>query len=724
MSKLVNSMLVFAITLAFIIVPYPPIGPTEAHAARGDRTLWLHFTHTGEEKKITFRRNGKYDPKGIKELQWIVRDWRRNEAAKMDPRLFDLIWSVYQEAGATKAIRVVSGYRSKKTNDKLRRRSRGVAKTSQHTAGRAMDFFIPGVPVKKLREIGLKMQVGGVGYYPGSRTPFVHMDTGSVRHWPRMTPKQVAALFPDGKTLHRDTRGRHGRQYAKALAEYEARKSKIIQPLSKSKRTRFASNKTSDKNKKKSGGILASLFKGSKKDKKPTTVAAATPQKAPAKTPKIIANKTTPATEAAPIPSRIGRAAPIPAPDITAPTVKPTTPTVVALAPTPRALPNGLRDQFVPEKSIVVAEALIPLERPNRAPQTPEDAAPQAPTPQIIVAKATIPEEENLPQPAAIDPIRTAALSRSDFNVPTPKIVKNRLESAKIAKIEQAPAQKPIPADPTRLVLNDKLTKPVKPTLSPTPKSELAYANAADAVESLPQLNANEFNNRFGQASKDKSDVSAVPLKVIKELTAAERFAALEIQEEQPSFSLNDIGIETKEDKLEFRKSLSLLDNDPAVSKAVPKENKPTVVASAEPDALPVVEPSLSVKEPEQNIELPKQAVLNEPLAQKQAQKAQAQDHSLTVDAGSFRFSGERKQIVQTLLTPTSVSHAALGKFALPKPDHVPSLFVQPTRAYAGSFTRPLTRTAAKSFTGDAITLTPTVNFDPASRVRLGWLAN
>ena len=50
-----------------------------------------------------------------------------------------------------------------------------------------MDFYIPGVSLKKLRDAGLRAQVGGVGYYPRSGSPFVHLDVGSVRAWPRMS---------------------------------------------------------------------------------------------------------------------------------------------------------------------------------------------------------------------------------------------------------------------------------------------------------------------------------------------------------------------------------------------------------------------------------------------------------------------------------------------------------------------------------------------------------
>lgn len=682
--KAAHVALVSVISAAFIIAPYPHAGPTEAQAARGDRTLWLHFTHTGEEKKITFRRNGKYDPAGIKALQWIVRDWRRNEAAKMDPRLFDLVWSIYQEAGATKAIRVVSGYRSKKTNDKLRRRSRGVARTSQHTAGRAMDFYIPGVPVKKLREIGLKMQVGGVGYYPGSRTPFVHMDTGNVRHWPRMTPKQVARLFPDGKTLHKDTRGRHAKGYTAALADYKKRQKQVIQPLSKSKRTRIASN---EKKQKKNGGLLAGLFNGNKKPKQPKVIASsvakptvtktrptvAEASKASAIAPTVISNKVT-QPDTTPIPSRIGR------PD----------PVVVAQIPTPRAVPSELREQFAPAQSIVIAEAPSPIIRPAITPEAPVVAQPQ-----VIVAKADIPQES---LPRAVDTTKTAALTRKDFDVPTPQVVKNRLLNT---------------PDPTRLVLNDKLTNPVESAQPSGSNTTLAYANETTPEDDLPQLDAKEFNNRFGQARAKKSDQNQLPTKVIKDLTVAERFAALEIQEEKSTFSLDDIGIKSKERKLALRKSLGFLKDDDVVT-----NDQPVEVASVEPNTLPRLSSALADAEIRKTPQLQKQAVTKKTVT-KPKQKAR----SLTNEAGTFAFDGERKQIVSTLLTDASMFDVIVGSLGLPKPSHMPSLFVQPVRTFAGSFSTANITVKTNSFTGDAITVTPTLDFERSSKVRLGWLS-
>ena len=192
-------------------------------ASAENRTLKLHQLHTGEMITVTFKRNGVFDPRALKELNVFLRDWRRNEPTKMDPRLFDLIWEVYQKTGSSEYISVVCGYRSPSTNAMLRSRSKMVAEKSQHILGKAMDFFIPGVNLAHLREIGMKMQVGGVGYYPNSGSPFVHMDVGGVRAWPRMSRDQLVRLFPDGKTMHIPADGKPLPGYYQAVADYKRR---------------------------------------------------------------------------------------------------------------------------------------------------------------------------------------------------------------------------------------------------------------------------------------------------------------------------------------------------------------------------------------------------------------------------------------------------------------------------------------------------------------------
>jgi len=193
-------------------------------SAEGDtRTISFHHVHTGEDITITFKRNGRYDEAALKRLDWFMRDWRKEQSTHMDPHLFDLLWEAYREVGATQPIDVVCGYRSPETNSMLRARSSGVAQFSQHINGQAMDFFIPGVPLEKIREVGLRLQRGGVGFYPTSGSPFVHMDTGTIRHWPRMTHDQLVKVFPDGRTVHIPSDGQPLRGYSVALAEVERR---------------------------------------------------------------------------------------------------------------------------------------------------------------------------------------------------------------------------------------------------------------------------------------------------------------------------------------------------------------------------------------------------------------------------------------------------------------------------------------------------------------------
>lgn len=214
MRLLVAALVSITVLLPLAVVPA---------AAASERALYLYYTHTKETARIVFKRNGQYVQSGLNELNHFLRDWRRNEPAKMDPRLFDLVWEVYQEVGATQPVNVVSAYRSPATNAMLRESSSGVAENSQHMRGTAMDFFIPGVPLSKLRAVAMRKQVGGVGYYPTSGSPFVHLDVGSVRAWPRMTKAQLQEIFPDGRTMHLPPDGKPLSQegYKLALAEWK-----------------------------------------------------------------------------------------------------------------------------------------------------------------------------------------------------------------------------------------------------------------------------------------------------------------------------------------------------------------------------------------------------------------------------------------------------------------------------------------------------------------------
>lgn len=194
-----------------------------AAALNETKTLSFHHTHSGEDLTVTFKRDGRYDEAALKQLNHFLRDWRTQDETVMDRHLFDILWEVYRDVDGKQPIQIISSYRSPATNAMLRRRSSGVARFSQHMLGHAMDFYIPGVPLEQIRFAGLRLQRGGVGFYPTSGSPFVHLDTGSIRHWPRMTHDQLARVFPDGRTVHVPTDGTPLKGYELAKADIERR---------------------------------------------------------------------------------------------------------------------------------------------------------------------------------------------------------------------------------------------------------------------------------------------------------------------------------------------------------------------------------------------------------------------------------------------------------------------------------------------------------------------
>ena len=118
------------LSLAALVAASSQVGNA---VANGDtRTLDIYHTHTKESASITYKRNGSYDRAALDKLNWILRDWRRDEPTNMDPRLFDIVWEVHREVGSNEPLHIVSAYRAPETNAMLRRRSRAVAKHSQH----------------------------------------------------------------------------------------------------------------------------------------------------------------------------------------------------------------------------------------------------------------------------------------------------------------------------------------------------------------------------------------------------------------------------------------------------------------------------------------------------------------------------------------------------------------------------------------------------------------
>lgn len=171
------------------------------------RTISLRNIHTNDVVTVEYKRNGRYVPEAMEKINWVFRDWRRDESTKMDPALVDLLWEMHSELGSKQPINIISGYRSRATNNMLRKSVGGQASESRHILGKAADVQFPDVPLRQMRYAAMVRERGGVGFYPTSATPFIHVDTDRVRAWPRMPRFELALLFPNGRTQHKPADG-------------------------------------------------------------------------------------------------------------------------------------------------------------------------------------------------------------------------------------------------------------------------------------------------------------------------------------------------------------------------------------------------------------------------------------------------------------------------------------------------------------------------------------
>jgi uncharacterized protein YcbK (DUF882 family) len=237
-----------------------------AVSAGETRTISMVHQHTGEKITVTYKVNGNYVPSAMKKLNYLLRDWRRNEVVNIDPRTIDLIWELHADLGSRQPVKIVCGYRSPKTNAFLKRIGRKVAGKSQHMRGKAIDFFFPDVNTKNIRNMALAHGLGGVGYYrsAGGPTGFLHADSGNVRHWgPSISRSELASII-------RSNRGKIGK-YTRTKGGFD-----------NSAETMVADARGG---KKKSGGLLG-WFRGDKNEPEvaadiPAVQVAAADDKAP-----------------------------------------------------------------------------------------------------------------------------------------------------------------------------------------------------------------------------------------------------------------------------------------------------------------------------------------------------------------------------------------------------------------------------------------------------------
>jgi uncharacterized protein YcbK (DUF882 family) len=186
--------------------PADGVGMPERRPADA-RILRLHHHWTGEDLAVTYRIGDAYLPSAMVEINQFLRDWRCDQATAMDPALVDRLYELQMALGGRRTMRVISAYRSEAYNASLLRAGRTVDPDSQHMFGRAVDVFVPGVPLAELKEVAERTGHGGTGYYPFSGPRFIHIDTGPERHWSEMDPamrRKLKLPVPERKPLRID----------------------------------------------------------------------------------------------------------------------------------------------------------------------------------------------------------------------------------------------------------------------------------------------------------------------------------------------------------------------------------------------------------------------------------------------------------------------------------------------------------------------------------------
>lgn len=161
--------------------------PTSARRQPGSGTIrWLLMYNVNMSTDgildVVYWRNGSYDSEALRQINWFMRDWRRNSVRPISRTVIDWLYRIQDELQLTAPMGLVSGYRTPQTNQMLRQQLRGVARWSLHLEARAVDFRVHGHNVRAVARAAQQVgQRGGIGRY--SRSDFVHIDDGRRRIW-------------------------------------------------------------------------------------------------------------------------------------------------------------------------------------------------------------------------------------------------------------------------------------------------------------------------------------------------------------------------------------------------------------------------------------------------------------------------------------------------------------------------------------------------------------
>jgi uncharacterized protein YcbK (DUF882 family) len=161
--------------------------------AEADTPLLATLVQTHSEERVPLDAvtpaQGRFDT--------LLADRVTGTAHALDPRLLALLRAVAKrfasDAGEAPRIELVSGFRSPKLNEMMRKKGHHVASHSQHSLGNAVDFRVVirggdgGVEAVDPRDVEAAVRAegwdGGVGTYTLKDDWFTHADVGPRRDW-------------------------------------------------------------------------------------------------------------------------------------------------------------------------------------------------------------------------------------------------------------------------------------------------------------------------------------------------------------------------------------------------------------------------------------------------------------------------------------------------------------------------------------------------------------
>lgn len=159
--------------------------PSRALAAlpphTSEKKLRLFNPTTKALLETTFWANGGFVRSALADIDFFMRDLRSGKTKQMDTRLIELLYAIQEDLHLGEPFHVISGFRTRESNDRLRKQGWAAARNSYHIQGKAADIRLSNASAAVLRKAAYRLKQGGVGFYP--RLNFVHLDMGPVRYW-------------------------------------------------------------------------------------------------------------------------------------------------------------------------------------------------------------------------------------------------------------------------------------------------------------------------------------------------------------------------------------------------------------------------------------------------------------------------------------------------------------------------------------------------------------